>query len=354
MLLRILFLIFFAVCNSQVSRAQSTQTFSNYVKGLPTAGAIVGSEPTVVLQSGISHQTPFAFPGLSNSFNGGGQNFSGLISTLVAPGTGTPGTANQWTWGVQASINQSNSLASYEKAALYVNSATSDASTNTILRDAVGLISNATSLVSLGRVFGANVTVSNIAGKPSLLTGLEVDVAENNAVQPTGATTNSSAGISVVPVGAFNVTTGVIIQSPSSIKFQDGLVIDANAIAGNAIGISSGYGSGQTDLFTVNSAGQVIFYNTPLAALNNGSGQMAGNFTFGLIAYGKGGTCDYSIFNSSQNQVACVPSGTQNLQVSGTVSAASFTVAGIGGVSCAAGSVSMATLAITNGIVTHC
>lgn len=313
-------------CNSSLSQTAVLSSFADNVPGGVTPRNLRDSVCSTV--SGTALIGP-AFPGLSTTFNAGGQNFSGLIKTLSAAGTSVAGTANEWTWGIQSNIIPSSSLANYEKAALYVNSATSDPSTGLIFRDAVGLIANGTSLVSNGRIFGANVTVSNILGAPSLLTGMEIDVAENNMAQPVGATTNSSAGLSIVPVGSFNVTTGLIVQGlGGGPKFQDAIVVDTGAVAGTALSIGKAYGSGSTSLFTITTSGQVLYYNAPLVGLTAvRQGQIAANTTFGLIAFGKGGTCDFSIYNGAQTQVACVPTNTTTLGINTSSGLGMFNVA---------------------------
>lgn len=139
------------------------------------------------------------------------------VRSLTLAGSGTVGSANQWTSSFHADIPAATSSpAHYEKAALTAFIRTKDPS-NTVTpinRDAVGADIRGwiDGSVTTGRVWGLYVEGQAAAGSDGLVQGIEVAV-RNNGTTGTIDTTDSKVGLSVNSYGPNNSTAAIYLGS---------------------------------------------------------------------------------------------------------------------------------------------
>lgn len=144
-----------------------------------------------------------------------------MADSLSNAGTGTAGSANENTLAVQALCFPSNSLASYQKNAIYARVVTNDPSDGlTILRDAVGTEAQAiiSSINTAGRAWGSHSMAIVEAGGDGLAYGHEVEVYSSGVDQPLVDQTNSKYGLHVV--AGLGLSTAGIKYSASGGNFN--------------------------------------------------------------------------------------------------------------------------------------
>lgn len=336
--------------------------------------------------------------------------FSKIGQQQSAAGTAVAGSANQQALVVQAYVPVTAAAADYEKVAIISYCATVDPSTGGVTRDCVGgdfrgyaLPGNTTA-----RVWGTNPQAQIQSGADGLAQAEELDVLNNGTDQSAVDTTTSKYGLTIVPLPGSNPSTAAIyIEGGSPLQtWHNGIFAHTQAVSGNFIALDS--------LFTVDNKGNLAAGNTTVNATGvalaiqgtNSGGEvksLVSNFSAGVgsvadsvyasnVANGtllvgvnnvgpvgviQGGSAlgemqfittgstpfVFAPNNSIQITIAASGGlsvgtssdpGAGNVYVAGSVSATSYKISGVSGVSCVAGTVSTATLAISNGIVTHC
>lgn len=447
-LIRLIFL--FLIGASSFATAQQTQTFSNYVKGLPVATLpLMGSEPTVILQSGVAHQTTvtaMSSPGLQipysdNFFKQNGGIINEINNRMLVGGAsvndgGFPGNQDwlsQFQIGIGLAngtmdtaqggvLNNNNSAAAVGWLAGVQTLHFTSAGTTGLATSSFAVNNNTTLATGAWAYYGE---CHNTTAAVSSCYGIEVDPRTTvTAMFPDPYGQGNVVGVQIA-CGAGVASTGhpcstaaEIIQNPetfgSGIVFNNGSITSGGGAGGTtpAIALPSGYhilwDTGAATFggsITVNSSKQLIakatgeeWQNSSGASIFDCNVMSAGTCTFngtfvninggaGLVLQSGGaltwesGSDAFSVFdNGTQLQFQHAFSGrlgviTSTGDLSGwggidntpigavTPTAGTFTVLqfntgisanGTLGVSCAAGTVSTATLTITNGIVTHC
>lgn len=155
--------------------------------------------------------------------------------------------------------------------------------------------------------------------------------------------------------------TVLTVSAVSFGTIQVGQVILGSGVTTGTTITSLGSGTGGTGTYNINSSQTIA--SEPLVGQLTGSDMRIeratganGNGTIAL-----GGTGSFIIFTGGQSgnagatgTAALTLDSSQNATVGGSINAANYKATGISGVSCTAGSVSLSTLVVTDGIVTHC
>lgn len=256
--------------------------------------------------------------------------FMGVTIPLNAVGNASVGSANEYGAQLEITTGVTSSLASYEKAGIYVDFYHQDPTAGAIHRDGVAIEGHGTiaQTNALGRVWALHGRASIESGGvgDGLLFGLETETNNNGTNQATVGTTTSKYGYHCVSTGIGTVTAGIFLESTNAATngFNYGLYCDPTTLAANGEflflnGVFSVDKAG--NIFTASSA-QFAAENTPTQSLSLGStaglnsniswtnsrlrvSNSTGNFSIGGFAQFGDGWRLY-LYNPSANQMTIV------------------------------------------------
>ena len=303
----------------------------------------------------------------SSSSSGTANEFSGFYSLYVPSGHGS---------GI-----------AYEAAPVYARCVTGDSNTYALSAyDCVGGEFQAitTGTGQLMRIWGVDTTVRVSAGSDAYASGYENDI--YNAGTAGGLQTpTAKQNLNMDCLGPNNCTSILAANVGGGALYNYGFpmisqifvahapvftVQDITSNFANMAGIfADGHTLSRNNTFVIGSAGSTRYVGYYTGANDSALSLRWNTGANGNAESGSDAGSDYNIcrYSDSGSFIDCPISipratgivNTTNISVSGTmtagtVTATTYTTGATSGVSCAAGTVNLSTLVITNGLVTHC
>lgn len=207
---------------------------------------------------------------------------------------------------VSQKIRPTNSAASYESSAIYARVYSSDPSTMTISRDAVGVIGQALigAGTSMGSATGANfVAQAENASADGRLGGIEVDIVPT-VDQAQLDTPTQKQGVLVVGFNKLS-TAAIRVTGVNGGQWQYGIRVEAPSIpaAGYPITVSSVFGV-KTDGSVVIGAETHSTGGKNVLAMKNAAAIPTANFPGGGVLYVENGALKYRGANGTVTKLA--------------------------------------------------
>lgn len=360
--------------------ASSTTAFSNAATAAGTLGTVLVPSGTYNLPTQPTWaQTLFIGTGGQLNSWPTGVNVSVAETSPLwtyrvqsAAGTNIAGSADQFAQAFFTNIPVTNSAASYEKSAMYVGANCQDPSVfGSIDRGCVAFVAQASAdpANTQAELFGGNIIVTYNSG--SVGSGVVTEFDSNNSTGVAAGevgTSTAKTGITAVAQGNARSTVGMeVLASSGTAIWTDGVAVPFNAITRNAFSVPSSIDATHP-LWLIDSTGNEVHLNSGVDAYEAFIEHNVQAFSIGInhtsndfqvsSVQGLGSNILVDIASSgfaSISRSVAVGSPTGGDEGAGTINVAnSYYANGTQGVSCAAGTVSLVTLTITNGIVTHC